>query len=508
MLRVVLSSEPIRHFVVLHYHFRPGGVRRVIELTLPHLAEAVGPSLVSFTLALGEHPAEVPVLSDPPLTLFVEPTFSYLAEQSASPAAVRLAIRRALERLIPNPQNSVLWFHNSALARNVLLADEVRLMAAKTNLRLLLHHHDFWCAGRWSRWPEMVNAGFHTPETVARAIFCESTRAVHITINASDHQSLCEGWPTQTKFLANPVTPPVATDRSRAKSWLRTELQSEAAVWVCPTRFLRRKNLVESLLLTRWLAPEAWFVTTAGRGSAEEHAYEKRLREATRGWQVRWGILRESSAPSVHEILAVADVVVITSVQEGFGMAFVEGASAGTPLIARALPDAMRTLTSLGYEFPNLYHEITICPSLFDVDAEAARVRSAFSESTAALPLVWQGLASQPEQAWPFFFSRLSLTAQLEVLKASPSRSWTACAPLNPRLVALRQAVINDHLPLTPWPQAAQRSASSYAAELVEFAQQLRPTSPPVERADAAQYRILTQALKPEALFPILLPIE
>ena len=51
------ENPPIyRNLVVIHYHLRPGGVRRIIELALPEIASAVPMPLESITLASGELP--------------------------------------------------------------------------------------------------------------------------------------------------------------------------------------------------------------------------------------------------------------------------------------------------------------------------------------------------------------------------------------------------------------------------------------------------------------------
>ena len=42
--------------MVVHYHLRPGGVRRIIELALPHIISTAPVRLESITLAAGEIP--------------------------------------------------------------------------------------------------------------------------------------------------------------------------------------------------------------------------------------------------------------------------------------------------------------------------------------------------------------------------------------------------------------------------------------------------------------------
>lgn len=44
--------------VVVHYHLRPGGIRRVIETALPHLLRAAPAPVSEVVLATGEPPGK------------------------------------------------------------------------------------------------------------------------------------------------------------------------------------------------------------------------------------------------------------------------------------------------------------------------------------------------------------------------------------------------------------------------------------------------------------------
>jgi hypothetical protein len=50
-----------------------------------------------------------------------------------------------------------------------------------------------------------------------------------------------------------------------------------APLWVVPCRVLRRKNIGEALLITRWLRPEAHLVVTGSASSSDEVPYSQRL---------------------------------------------------------------------------------------------------------------------------------------------------------------------------------------------------------------------------------------
>jgi len=171
-------------------------------------------------------------------------------------------------------------------------------------------------------------------------------------------------------------------------------------VWLLPCRLLRRKNIAEALLLTRWLRPEAWLVTTGGVSSAEEQAYADALAAAaqTHGWRLRLGILHgdESQKPSVSELLAASEAVLLTSLQEGFGLSYVETAALRRPLVARALPNIAPDLAKFGFRFPQSYREIQVDPALFDWSRERERQSRSFSEWKSLMPSAAAKLAGKP----------------------------------------------------------------------------------------------------------------
>ena len=92
------------HLLILHYHLRPGGVRRVIEMYLPALA-ASG-AFDTITLAVGEaadRAWEEPLkasLAGVNFRIHVEPALGYLTERAADAPRMRQALRGFLAREI------------------------------------------------------------------------------------------------------------------------------------------------------------------------------------------------------------------------------------------------------------------------------------------------------------------------------------------------------------------------------------------------------------------------
>lgn len=498
-----MDQDPPRELVALHYHLRPGGVRRVMELLLPALA----PHFDRVTLLTGEAPGDswtgALAASVPGLRVAVHPALNYFIPGEKNPLAVRREIRRALTREA-GPQ-SLIWAHNLALGRNLLLADEVAAHSAATGARLLSHHHDFWCDQRWARWPEMRASGFRSLARVAQAVFASGARVVHAGINSADAGLLARHLPA-TAWLPNPIDlspPPDAEAVAGARAWLTAQLGDSSPVWLSPTRLLRRKNLAEAILLTRWLNPSGWLVTTGGASSPAEIGYFRRLDAACRngGWRVRLGLLESVPHPALPALMRAADALVMTSVQEGFGFPYLEGAGLGCRTLARRLPNVQPDLETFGLSLPGLYHEVMIPPGVFDAEREVARQKALLGRWLHHLPRSSRLLAGPPpliaSPKKPVAFSRLSLEAQLEVLALPPAESLRMCRRANAETLRASMA------PPARRPPGTFLSPSECANRLLAL--RFDKPSPTPTEASATQFGFLRERTASLFLFPLLM---
>ena len=464
--------------VIVHYHLRPGGIRRIIELATPHLVRAAPRPITRVVLATGQradaawHKRFAQQLPGVPVEVCIEPAFNYLSEQRGSPARIAMQIRRALGKILvaADAHNCLVWAHNLGVGRNLILTRELAAAGAARNVPLVAHHHDLWFDNRWARWPEMRRFGFRTLAAPARAVFPKTGRVLHAAINHADAAILTRHFGSRAVWLPNltePSPPPAPARVVAARRWLRNKLAHDnAPVWLLPCRTLRRKNIAEALLLTRWLRPKAWLVVTGAASSADEAPYFRALAKAAQQqhWHLRLGVLagNEARKPSVPELLAASEAVLLTSIQEGFGLPYLEAAAAQRPLLARRLPNIAPDLHQFGFRFPQAYDEILIAPTLFNWRAEHARQAKLFRAWRATMPARARRHLSVPRvlaarQPCPVPFSRLTLTAQLEVLARPVRESWTACVALNPLLEAWQRRAAARGLRVTPWPRTARR---------------------------------------------------
>lgn len=514
--------------IVVHYHLRPGGIRRVIELAAPHIVRAFRGTIDSVTLACGEANDREwnsdfrKALQGVSVEFLIDPAFKYFSGQKQSPGQVAGRIHAALGRISDgaSADGCLVWAHNLGIGRNLLLTRELTRACAERNIPLIAHHHDWWFDNRWARWREMRRCGFRTLRAVAEAIFPPSPNLRHIAINRADAGILQRHFQGSASWLPNLTEPAPAPTHARgcaAREWLDAQLGERAApVWILPCRLLRRKNIAEALLLTRWLCPAAWLVTTGDVSSADEDVYAKRLADAARrhGWRLRLGILDRtgSGSPDVNELLVASEAVLLTSIQEGFGLPFLEAAAVRRPLVARSIPNVAPDLRRLGFSFPQSYDELLIDPRLFDWAAERARQKKLFAAWRNQLPQAGRKLAGTSlllngeKRPRVVPFSRLTLTAQLEVLGWPTDVSWKLCAPLNPFLETWRRRVDAGRLQIPPWPRAASGwlGGRAYARRFAGIARAASGGGKRSNSALGAQEDFLREKLGAQNLFPLL----
>lgn len=513
--------------VILHSHFRLGGVRRVIELATPHLVAHWPVRVRTVILATGEAPDPAWLrtfrkrLPRTQVKVLVEPAFGYVSELKLDDKTIENRVRLGVMALVREilPGDSLVWAHNLGLGRNLYLARELTSTCRCSGIPIIAHHHDWWFENRWHHFAIMRHAGFRKTSSVADAVLTPSQSIAHAAINNADATVLKKHFPGLAGWLPNPVEkePLPSADRVEAtRAWLRHQLGEDAPVWLLPSRLLRRKNIAEALLLARWLRPAAWLVTTGIASSAEEQPYADTLAQAARAhqWRLRLSILKgnESEQPSVPELLAASEAVVFTSLQEGFGLPYLETAAARRPLLARRLPNISPDLKQFGFTFPQSYQEVLVDPALFDWRAERNRQIHLFAEWKQWMPDAVSILAGKPavlaagKDPVPVPFSRLTLTAQLEVLAQSLEYSWNLCAPLNPFLIKWRKRAAEGQLEITPWPGKAGRllGGQAYAQRFLDLVPPLFSRAPHPNAGKKAQMEFIRKKLKAENIYPLL----
>ncbi len=314
----------------------------------------------------------------------------------ATPAATR----RLCELLLRRYGDGVWWIHNHHLGKNPAFTGAV-LQAAARGQPLVLQIHDFPECGRPANLRRLRRE-------VADSPYPLGPHVRYAVLNRRDLAVLhAAGVPRQqVTLLANPVRPvappplpasaPAAAARAaveraaaaRAAPFGRGTLTRGQPLWLYPVRVRRRKNVLEAGLLARLC--QANLVVTLPASSAAETPYSRQVEALFAHGAIpgRFGVGAHLDAHGLgfEELVAAADLIVSSSVEEGFGFQFVNTLQWRRPLLARRLP-VLADLSELLAGYPAAVYDSVRCPLAADQRAAlSAAYRPALERARRILP--------------------------------------------------------------------------------------------------------------------------
>lgn len=451
--------------VVVHYHFRPGGVRTVIGQGLRLLKSVSFAGADDVILASGEAPpadwleALRRDLTPARVSVRVWPAAGYLSEQKQSLDEIRCDLAQGLTELTASTSVAWIWAHNLSVGRNFLLGEALGRHCADRNLRLVCHHHDWWTDGRWERWREAAARGLRSIEDLAAWTVPEGPQVRHLCVHPRDARELKSIGGQRIAWVPNPLGRPASSaDLSSAKQWLQARRKLPGGLaWILPSRLLRRKNLLEAALLAKILSHDGELLVTGQVSSAAEQSAKWAVQSTAEALRLPLtvGLLQGgTSIPAPLDLLGAADAVLQTSVQEGFGLGPVEAAMAHKPLILRQLPELLPAWQACGGRFPTQYLDLAIPPHLLPV-GETDRRQRTLTREWSNLPPNWREVAQHSAESAQHLspaFSRLTLPSQWEVLQCPGAVE--SLAEANPWLKEWAVAIRNRKLAPATWAES------------------------------------------------------
>lgn len=358
--------------VIAHYHLLPGGVTDVIRDSVTSLLEnrsdvtevvllsgrqENADSLIAAirTATAGAELSGTVTDQSPVIRCESWEELDY-ADQQESASAAKKRAEVLVERFSTLLQeNDVLWVHNYHVGKNAGLTRAVTELARQWNTpadpHLLLHIHDFPEDGRFANLA-------YLRKTLGSVPYPTGNHVRYAVINTRDLAVLSDaGIPgNQLFYLPNPV-------RTAGRERLPQQSQSarrdrlvmglsafaeehgyrfhpDGPIVLYPVRAIRRKNVLEIATICRMM--EHWnLVVTLPGTSSQEAAYSDLVGWAYADRRIHgcFGIGRNEHRYgfSFSELTAGADLVASSSVQEGFGLAYLNTLLDGVPLLARKL---------------------------------------------------------------------------------------------------------------------------------------------------------------------------
>lgn len=491
--------------VFIHYHLKPGGVTRVIQQQAD-ICQRMG---WNYLILAGENPLQlegVRIIEDLHYDLHRSPAGTDpgvpAVAKNAGPAQLSEIIRQAvLESLGCTDDGAacadIFHVHNATLAKNSDLLPALHILKAQGS-RLLLQLHDFAEDGR----PAVYSSSPYPADVFYACINSRDAELLQHAGVAPDRMTLLPNLVSPLPQIASPRT--ASTDSSEALDQ-KTEAAQPPRYALYPVRGIRRKNLGEALLLSLLVPNLKIGVTLEPNNPVDLPSYH--------GWQ---DLAEQLNAPmqfasarqkSFEACLDEADFFISTSVQEGFGFAFLEPWTIHKAVAGRRIPYVHRDFAAEGLEMDYFYDQIPI-PAIY-IDIELFR-RTWLLETEQRLSRFRMALRNQNMQHGATRTQQLSslLPQHFERLYASkPMIDFARLDPANQksvcRLVAKNPEICRTiltsvpHLNKPPFQGPLEQCTPSIVCN-AERVRQAYGSQRYTERLQATYERVITNQPDPE----------
>ncbi len=324
--------------VIFHYHLLPGGITTVIRQGVEALARHS--HLVSrVRIVAGRIPEGMEAF--PGAEVVRLPDIDYASVRFRGGLIWRERAQRLADSLREQfaGDEAVWWIHNYHLGKNPLFTEALlRIADAPDGPRMILQPHDFPEAGRYGSLSAL-------DRLLSLPLYPDGPRIRYALINERDLLMLRDaGIPECRLFLLeNPVPPlveePWTGDRKGLRALLFPDADPRQPTLLYPVRAIRRKNVLEAGMLLRLVDIPLRLVVTLPGVSRPEREYssivENAFRDGLIPGEFAAGVRRPDLRPD--RMAAACDLILSTSIQEGFGYLFVQALQWGLPLLARRL---------------------------------------------------------------------------------------------------------------------------------------------------------------------------
>jgi glycosyltransferase involved in cell wall biosynthesis len=351
---------------IVHYHFNPGGVTRVID----NAVTALRYEGIESAVLVGDVPSDT---TFPMENVRLVDGLSYnTVPDDYVPSHLIHSLFSAAESVLGGPPD--LWhFHNHTLGKNQVIPFIVRELAEEGH-HLLLQIHDFAEDGRPSNYhllyEELARADM---KALGRSLYPQAAHVHYATLNGRDY-----------RFMAGAGVPEERLHLLPNAIWMDQDQPHEpepppahdGQFYLYPTRAIRRKNLGEFLLWAALGKDHERFATTLIPRNPVERKFHDFWVDVARelALPIEFGI-GHSSRARFADLVRSADSLVTTSMAEGFGLAFLEPWVVGRPVMGRKIPEITVEFEEAGICLNTLYERLDVPVEWVGLDALRERVR-------------------------------------------------------------------------------------------------------------------------------------
>ncbi len=343
--------------IISHYHLYTGGVTKIIESQVKALRE--NGFAQEIVVATGDCPQSERI-KNAGASLIIEERLQYLDKGLKSFQDEFSYLDKFFRKLIS--KEDILHFHNLNLGKNPV-ATVVVMELAKEGYNIYNHAHDFaedrpanmaFCHEVF----QSLNKDFH------ETLYPKLSNYRYITLNSPDKERLVQYGVESHRIdlLPNPVDTNVYSPNSMyTRDSLCSELGIDPAkkLVTYPVRVIRRKNFGEFVLLSVLFGSEANFVVTQPPKNPIEIEYYNDWKKFIKSNGIPV-VLEAGNKVDFENLLYYSNFCITTSIQEGFGMTYLEPWFYNTPVVGRNLPYVTGDIIKAGLVFPSLYDELLV----------------------------------------------------------------------------------------------------------------------------------------------------
>lgn len=363
------------NIAILHYHLNRGGVTRVIQNHLLALDAVLQPDQ-SLPVALIhggrrlDWPEDFPErLRSVRLTLHAVPSLDYDDQRSGPlpPGMLDDQVAAVLDDLRFAPQQTVVHVHNHAVGKNVSLPQSASALAER-GYAMLLHAHDFvedFRPANFQRFSGAIAPATPTAEWHGD-LYPQAPQVHYAVLNGRDYHVLETAGidPGRLHLLPNPVPEPAylpPREDARRRLSDQCDVAADDRFVLYPVRCIRRKNVGEAILYGKLAPPGTVVGLTLPPLNPTAKPVYARWQQVAAEWDLPCRFdLGAAGKLSFPESLAASDLILTTSVAEGFGMVFLESWLASRALVGRDLPEITTDFRKAGVRLDWLQPQLRV----------------------------------------------------------------------------------------------------------------------------------------------------
>ncbi len=340
--------------VIFHYHLNPGGVTRIIEAQIEALMKFDDKlSIILFTGFIEEKDC----FNNYDVEVVCDEHFNYLVSTERLDEKYA-AIKKLFDAHIQ--PGDILHMHNLNLGKNPLVTLVANDYLTK-GVHVINHAHDFSeDRPKNQQFLSEIIEG-HFKRSLKEVMYPIADNYSFMVLNSFDKKRLMSYGIEESgiTLLPNPVVfsekqPEGSPDTWRSDIFQSLELDPAKLLVTYPVRVIKRKNIGEYLLLAVLFSDQANFAVTQPPKNPVEIKEYLLWKEFTEKESISF-CWEAGTKVDFEKLIRSSDFCFTTSIQEGFGMVFMEPWLLSTPVAGRNISMVTEDMILSGMKFDCLY---------------------------------------------------------------------------------------------------------------------------------------------------------